>query len=250
MKLRRFNTEGIEEFRTFLQRCRDHTVSEMPSSLLEQDAVTEVVVPGIEIAPQHFDTKGEAAHYLKTVLSPLDSEEVIRDAGLWTWLATFFFDSVCVQRDGGWLVYNDYRYIYEPKSSRNYYRHLTFISWHVLGIARGYHRLILQSRLSTYDVVTVDVMKRLFLTRIPCMFEVLDRLYWDDKRGRPRAGITGSKVKGGDISHRLPLRIRQLERTYDLMSLNADQLIELLGEEFAFARPRSRRLFEEVAAGG
>ena len=32
--------------------------------------------------------------------------------------------------------------------------------------------------------------------------------------------------------HRFTIRIRQLEKTYDLQSLTADQLIELLGNEF------------------
>jgi hypothetical protein len=39
-------------------------------------------------------------------------------------------------------------------------------------------------------------------------------------------------VKPGDLVHRFPIRIRQLEKTYDLVSLTADQLIELLGDEF------------------
>ena len=64
------------------------------------------------------------------------------------------------------------------------------------------------------------------------MFEVLDRLYWDEDRGKARVGVVGQQVRPGDLMHRFPLRIRQLERTYDLLSLNADQLIELLGDEF------------------
>ena len=76
-------------------------------------------------------------------------------------------------------------------------------------------------------------MSRLFLTRIPCIFEALDRLYWDEGRGKARAGIVDQKVvKPGDLRHRLPIRVRQLERTYDLFSLTGDQLVELLGEEF------------------
>ena len=43
---------------------------------------------------------------------------------------------------------------------------------------------------------------------------------------------------------RFPTRIRQLEKTYDLMSLDADQLLELLGEEFSFAREKSVTLFD------
>jgi len=33
---------------------------------------------------------------------------------------------------------------------------------------------------------------------------------------------------------------------YDLMSLNADQLLELLGDEFAFARLRTAKLFDDA----
>ena len=75
------------------------------------------------------------------------------------------------------------------------------------------------------DKVTERVMSRLYLTRIPCIFEVLDRLYWDPARGRQRRGITPTDVRPGDLNHRFPLGIRQLEMTYDLMSLTADQLI-------------------------
>ena len=86
---------------------------------------------------------------------------------------------------------------------------------------------------SSLDQVTNRVMSRLFLTRIPCIFEALDRLYWDEERGKARAGIVDQKVvKPGDLRHRLPIRVRQLERTYDLFSLTADQLVELLGAEF------------------
>lgn len=78
-------------------------------------------------------------------------------------------------------------------------------------------------------------MKRLYLTRIPCFFEVLDRIYWEPELGRSRKGVVDAvRVTAGDLSHRLPLRIRQLEKTYDLQSLTADALIELLGDEFRF----------------
>jgi hypothetical protein len=62
-------------------------------------------------------------------------------------------------------------------------------------------------------------------------FEVLERLYWDAARGKPRIGIVDSqRIRPGDLAHWLPTRVRQLERTYDLYDMPADQLIELLGE--------------------
>jgi hypothetical protein len=72
---------------------------------------------------------------------------------------------------------------------------------------------------------------------------VLDRLYWDEKRGRARPGVTNfGKITAGNLAHRLPIRIRQLEKTYDLHSLTADQLISLLGEEFQFDAEKAKQL--------
>src|SRR5262249_26119326 len=107
--------------------------------------------------------------------------------------------------------------------------------WYVFRVAPLHNRLFLTPPISSLDEVTRIVMGRLYLTRIPCLFEVLDRLYWDDRRKRARSGIvTQERVKSGDLRHRFPICVRQLEKTYDLFSLNADQLIELLGEEFRF----------------
>jgi hypothetical protein len=39
------------------------------------------------------------------------------------------------------------------------------------------------------------------------------------------------------LVHRLPIRIQQLEKTYDLQSVSAEQLLELLGDEFSNGRP-------------
>jgi hypothetical protein len=83
------------------------------------------------------------------------------------------------------------------------------------------------------DKYNSEVFKRLYLTRIPCVFEVLDRLYWDEEAGRPQTGIVNPRnTRAGNLMHRFPIRIRQLEKTYDLQSLAADQLLELLGSEF------------------
>ncbi len=94
---------------------------------------------------------------------------------------------------------------------------------------------MLDSSISSLDKFTSDVLKRLYFTRIPCFFEVLDRLYFNESAGCPRPGVTNfAKVSAGNFAHRLPVRIRQLEKTYDLQMLTADQMIELLGEEFKF----------------
>jgi hypothetical protein len=205
---------------------------------LEDDTLTQAVKAAITVAPQSFGTRRAAAVYLCDTLAPLPEEKVAMNGGLWTWLTLFFFDEVCPASDGWRYVKNDYHYIFEPKSARHSYRHLLFIAWRALKLAPEHNRLFLNGSVATLDHVTKEVMQRLYLTRIPCIFEVLDRLYWDNHRGRARPGITDPKtVKPGDLVHRFPVRMRQLEMTYDLFSLTADQLIGLLGDEFQFNGP-------------
>ena len=108
-----------------------------------------------------------------------------------------------------------------------------FLAWRVVKLSPIHNRLFLDRPLATLDKMTSEVFKRLYSTRIPCIFEALDRLYWDETSGHARAGmVSPGTVKPGDLIHRLPIRIRQLKRTYDLVSLTADHLIDLLGAEF------------------
>ena len=232
MKLRRFNLHGISAFRQHLALLREQPSIQTPASLLEDPELTQIVSPEINIAEINFSTKHDAATYFSTVLARLQPEEVAMDAGLWTWLSLFYFDSVCPQTSGNRTPKNDYHYIFEPRNMRHFYRHLLFAAWHINRLAKPFTRLFLRSRISVLDSLTSETLKRLFITRIPCIFEVLDRLYWDEAKKRPRPGAVSSKPTPGNLSHRLPHRIAQLEKTYDLMSLNADQLLELLGPEF------------------
>jgi len=246
MKLRRFNEAGIKAFREQLALLRANPKHEIPIDLLEHREFTEAVTPESHVALEHFQTKGEAARYLKAVLNKFRPEEIATDAGLWTWLTLFFFDSVCPTSEKKRDVKGDYFYVFEPRNMRHFYRHLIFVSWQFLRLAPSNNRLFLHTRVSVLDKVATEVAKRLYLTRIPCIFEVLDRLYWDESKRTHRRGSTASKVHAGDLTLRLPMRIHQLEKTFDLMSLNADQLLELLGDEFSFARPRTAKLFDEA----
>ncbi len=233
MRLRQFNAEGIAAMRRFLTQCRDDPTTAVPRRLLQDDALAQRVSPKIVVQPRHFATRRDAAEYLTALLAPLPADDVARNAGLWTWLSLYYFDEVCPVRDGQRRVKNQYRYVFESINVREYYRHLLFIAWHARRLAHPHERLFMSGPVSELDMPTELVFRSLYLTRIPCIFEVLDRLYWDASRGKPRVGIVdSSRLVPGDLRRRFPIRIRQLEKTYDLVSLNADQLIELLGEEF------------------
>jgi hypothetical protein len=241
--VRRFNADGIEAFRKELAECRTAPSRDIPLGMVTDPMLTELVLPHVEIELRGFKTKGEAADYFHGLFQEIPKQQLLDDAGFWTWLSLYYFDIVCPKQSGVRKVRNDYTYVYEAKSIRHFYRHLLFVSWRTLDIAPTHNRLLLSTSISSLDKFSSEVIKRLYMTRIPCFFEVLDRLYWDEKRGRARPGVTNfSKVTAGNLAHRLPIRIRQLEKTYDLHSLTADQLLSLLGDEFAFHAEKTKQM--------
>ena len=233
MQLRRFNPSGIAAFRQFLAASREDASTAVPVDLLESDEHTSVLAPKIEIEPQDFKIKRDAADYFHERLATIAADQLVNDSGLWTWLSLFYFEQIFPTVARKHKVRNDSTYVFVPKSMRDTYRHILFTCWNVLRVSPTYNQLFLHSRIDQLDKYNSEVFKRLYLTRIPRVFEVLERLYWDQATAQPKKGIVSStKVVAGNLRHRFPIRIRQLEKTYDLQSLTADQLIELLGSEF------------------
>ncbi len=230
--LRQFNAAGIARFRQWLAAARGDPHLALPTELLTADDATEVVEPHVTLERPGFATKREAAIYLRDALATLDGDDVLRNAGLWTWLTLYYFDDVCPPMSGGRKVNADYYYIYEVEQGLYHYRHLLRVSYEVLRRSPTHHRLFLNTPLHKLGSVTEKIMRRLFLTRIDAIFEVLDRLYYDEKREKVKRGLADTTRRKGDMLNRLPRRIQQLQRTYDLNVVNADRLIELLGPEF------------------
>jgi hypothetical protein len=240
MLLRQFNTDGIERFRKELEKCRRDPLSKIDFQFLEDDIFTEIIPGDILLEYIKFETKGDAGKYLHSILdTALVHDNIMWNVGLWSWLSLFFFDSICPPNSlGHRKVKSDYYYIYDT-SSRRYYRHLLFIPWRVLDIAPDHHRLVTTTPVDTGDSITDEVIKNETLRRIPCIFEVLDRIYWDETRQKVRKRVSGPGVRKGDLRNRFVKIIRQLDKTYDLQRLNAVQLIELLGDEFNFPRNKT-----------
>jgi len=232
MKLRQFNKGGVDAFRGIIQMLRKDPLAPIDRQILKNDSLTEEVPGGGDVVDKKFKTKGEAGRYLHALLDPiLTPDEIVSNGGLWSWLSLFFFDSVCPPDSFGCRsVNNELYYVYNPKLWPDYNRHFLAMSWKI----PLHHKLVSSRPISQFDRVSQSVMGDLTLLRIPCIFDVLDHLYWDESIQEIRQNIVLDDVMRGDLRKRFPTVIRQLEKTYDLQSLAADQLVELLGNEFVF----------------
>lgn len=245
MEIRRFNGRGIQAFTDHLKEIRNNPDSDLPAHLLTDPSFTSVYSPSLHfsapIAP--FSSRRIASEYLHSILFPLDQTAVEKDEGLWSWLSASLFRFLCPTKDGNRVVRSDYTYILDSSNLRFSTRHLLYLAWRIPIVAPKYNRLLLDTPFESVDTLTDKLMKNLQLTRIPCIFEVIDRIYWDDKtNGRRKGLLHSSKVTAGDLTHRFPTRISQLELTYDLASLTADQLVALLGDEFQFDTKATKQM--------
>jgi len=190
-------------------------------------------VPEVPIERPAFKTKRDAGAYLSERTRAARAVHGDDDRGLWTWLSAWHWEAVCpVRENGRRKVLGPYHYAYGYGNKQRRGQHL-------LAIASMFYELDPQSRLTLETPVfsltqaVKEVSTRLALLRIRGLLSLLDILYWDKGTGRIKPGLVDSRAtKPGDLANRLPARIRQLEVTHDLTNLNAEQLLNLLGDEF------------------
>ncbi|MBK8979628.1 MAG: hypothetical protein IPM29_27330 [Planctomycetes bacterium] len=246
--LRRLNEAGVQDFRSWLAASRGRTATAPPSHLLDDRTRSDTVEGDILLERPGFTTKRDAAVYLRDRLRRVRSLDLHRDQGLWTWLALFYFDDVCPVTDGHRRVLDQAHYVLDHVNDRRRYRHLLATPHQILLEMPDHNRLFLDAPLSVHGDLVEQMMGRLYVIRLPGVRAALERLYFDHEGGRPKRGIMSSKKpRRGDLRNRLPARIRQLQRTYDLAAVTGEQFLQLLGPEFEPWLDGSPRLEPEVA---
>lgn len=237
MKLRYFEKEGIETFRRFLRECKKDPLLTPPWNILEDPKLSKPSDKDIDVEKRTFATKQEFGEYLHSTLAPLDRSVLERSGGLWTWLTLYYFDSVTSQdTEGKWEILEEKRYIFDFSSFQNRGNHLAQQAWRIIEIAPQFNRIMSYTPPHVINDACWFIMSSTFITRIKCIFEVIDRLYWDEKKGKPKPGMIKGRNRPGSLRYRFFPRIHQLEKNYDLTEIDADTLIILLGKEFNFAR--------------
>lgn len=231
MRVRSLTTSGMERFRGYLGDLKDNAGLLPPLGLLDSGEFSEAIDGAPKIERVELKTKREAAEYLSSALHPLHGPAIMRDAGLWSWLALFLFDEVCP--GPARKPRAESHYILDAHNFRRRYRHLLATPYRIIKEIPDHNRIFLNAPLPVHGDLIEQTMSKLYLIRQPAVRELIDRLYYDKSAGKAKRGILPTRAKKGDLRNRLPIRLRQLGPTYDLPSLNGDQLLELLGAEFA-----------------
>jgi hypothetical protein len=233
--IRRFRPAGLEQFRSYLNRLMNTPSEPPPVEIIDSPEHTELCGRMVNIERVNLISKRDAAAYLKDRLGHLGpTGGLMHDYLLWSWLSLFFFDNVCPAQNGRRKVKAPAHYILDPFNHQRRYRHLLATPYQIMLEIPDHNRIYLDSPIETHGEIIEQTMSKLYLMRVPAVREVIDRLYFDQASGKPKRGLFPKKesARPGDLRNRLPIRIQQLQKTYDISALDGPRLLALLGGEF------------------
>jgi hypothetical protein len=164
---------------------------------------------------------------------------------LFSWLALMFLPSLCDRtRAGHAKTRTPHAYI-QTSSSTDSYRHLVACPYWLHSTFGSHARVFLAQKAFVHPDVAEQLISSASIRDSAAVVEVVDRLYWDDNQEKIKSNITAREDLGAPpppgmvqktpkpgTLHALVAVLGQIECTYDLRSMSANQIINKLPAEF------------------
>ncbi len=238
MKLRRFNDEGINRFKWFLDDLRREPTRAVPVDILENPEMSVEIPSVLDVEAMIFKSRMDAAQYLNRTLANVGDIDVSSSVGLWTWLTVFFFDQVCPPDHAGRRkVGENARYIPEVANSRRYYRHLLagpYLIYRAHRDAPDRALVLLCGSVETPgDIVESFAGSQEIITN-PKTVALATEIYFDRASRKFKRGAAG---KGPGAARRLAAVLNQFDVTWDLHWMPPEAILAMLPKEFDKFRP-------------
>lgn len=224
--------EGENEFRKYLQALRQNPSIPCPDMNTEPFSREFPVELSIDETAT-FNTKMELAEYLAGRFNNagIKREGILKENGLWTWLAYVWFDQLAPLRKNGTRdIKEEAKYICSS-DYRDYYRHFIAGPYSIYSLhSRENSRIFLYSPVYEHNDFIEQLASRQFIISHQNIVRTVTELYLDASRGFPKRGAQSRNRKGN--IRRFVSIIQQFELTYDIYSMSPEQILNLLPEEF------------------
>lgn len=232
-KLRSFNDDGIEKYKSVLSELRLNPQAEFPKNLVLDPRYSSEVEEDIYLEQKDFKSKKEICTYISETIQLEKVTKFYFDTGLWSWLSLFYFDKVCPKRQDGTLkIREDHWYIAaKPENTYRYYRHCLAYP------CRAYVEMGDDSEPLLFGTISKNTeLAELFggskdIAYNKNIMRVATKLYIDQKKKMIRRGAASRNPYSGSI-RRFTKVINQLSLTWDLELMSFDEIYSILPEEF------------------
>lgn len=230
MKCYKLNERGIAEFNNFIQQLSCDQTIPIPSQLLTDQNMVDALPFHLELTQESFDSRYEMGDYLVGLLAPYDVQSLLGDRGFWSWLALYWFKDLCpIDQDGLPKPRDHVNYILHPHPWKQP-RHAIRTSYQLVRKYGEDSRFLLCNPMSTRGDLTEQLSTRQFYIECEGVVRAASILYYDASKKWFKKRSASNK-RGGDV-RRYVRFLRQIELTYDLYTLEAEQLLDLLPDEF------------------
>ena len=234
LPLCRLNNDGLLVFERFiLSHDRPDGAATFPAELLMGSAFAEAIGGGVEIESRRFATRFDLAEYLVLLFEKHRLRATRNDAGLWSWLACAYFNSLMTDSKDG-KAGSVSRWVYKNTDYRRYYRHLIAGPYFTYVAHRAEPRnalaLLCQPPGRPGDVVEQLASRQEYVTNPAVMAIATRALVEMSPRPRQRRGAGG---KSAGSARRFVAVIEQFRETWDLSTLSVDELASLMPREFS-----------------
>lgn len=233
-ELRYFTQSGRQQWAAWIESLRTDPAATFPTELLTNPDHTLRAPGAATVSPAVFNTKFDLAAALAPGVNQVQAARLPADRwpGLWDWLSAFYFDSVCPAGSNGKReLRQQARYVLETDYKRRY-RHRIFGPVDLYSRLGPACRLLIHGSPSSLTDWEEQTASRYQISSNPGIAEALYRLYWDSEKETPKRGAAPNERKPGTL-RRFSDLIQQLDRTYDLISVGADAILDLLPKEFS-----------------
>jgi hypothetical protein len=238
--LRRLNDAGIARFEQYLTVLRGGGTAHPPTDALTTPEHSDTLGVEVEVEDRDFATRLDWAKYIDEKLGK-GMKNVERDVGLWAWLALFHVKRLLPsKKNGRRLVGEAALWIPNTRDFRKRYRHL------LVGPYRIYraHRvnpedalILLGGPFGSHGEVVEQFASRLNLVTNRELIKAATALYWDKQAGDIKTGAASNNRTPGSSARLAGIILPQFDLTWDLFSMTAEGILDLLPKEFDKFRP-------------
>ena len=233
--LRSFNKFGIQKFRNLIGDLQADGKSEIDLGWIFDNNNSEILNDEVYVSQINFENKLKAAKHILSKIELISKPNKFYDAGLWAWLSAYYFDIVCPEDDdGNRNPHKAYRHI--PPNNRNWrtvYRHLLAGPVRLYDIHKIDIKIIFHEKIHVLGDFMEQLASRQEIAASKGAMKAADLIYWDSNLNEPKTGARSTDRSPGTLRRYVDV-LRQLMMTYDIYSLDADSILELLPrKEFA-----------------
>jgi hypothetical protein len=230
MKARKLNKEGLRRFENHIESLRMGEIIATPQDLLTDNETSEPIDPHIELKNQVFNSRYELGDALVQAIGQQNIQPLVGDSGFWSWLALYWFDQLCpAKADGARRPSMVYNYILSEGYNHRP-RHAIFTTWQLVDAYGEISKFLLCKGLSVRGELIEQMMGRQYYMSCAGVIGAAAKLYWDPTEKSFKVGSATRKTAG--CVARFITWLQQIELTYDLFSVDADELLKLMPAEF------------------